>query len=76
MLHSNLDHVERRAAGLTGGSLFLLCKDLRRLQLDIVGSDTFGKVADTLEDLSRVGGYRFKASSVVKLRICTYTEKL
>ena len=55
VLHSNLDHVERRTQGVTGGTLYLLCKDLRRLQLDVIGADTFSKVADTLEDLSRVG---------------------
>ncbi|XP_018013958.1 myotubularin-related protein 9 [Hyalella azteca] len=54
VLHSNVDHVDRRSQGATGGSLFLLCKDLRRLQLDILGTDLFTKVADTLEDLSRV----------------------
>jgi len=47
--------VERRAQGVTGGTLYLLCKDLRKLQVDIIGADTFNKVADTLEDLSRVG---------------------
>ncbi|KAF2348726.1 Myotubularin-like phosphatase domain [Trinorchestia longiramus] len=54
VVHSNVDHVDRRSQGVTGGSLYLLCKDLRRLQLDILGTDLFTKVADTLEDLSRV----------------------
>lgn len=40
---------------MTGGTLWLKCKDLRILQLDIIGADQFAKVADTLEDLIRVG---------------------
>lgn len=42
---------------MTGGTLWLKCKDLRILQLDVIGADQFAKVADTLEDLIRVGMY-------------------
>ncbi|KAK8753280.1 hypothetical protein OTU49_003661, partial [Cherax quadricarinatus] len=54
LLHSNIDAVERRQQGMTGGTLWLKCKDLRILQLDVIGADQFAKVADTLEDLTRV----------------------
>ncbi|XP_063863247.1 myotubularin-related protein 9-like isoform X1 [Scylla paramamosain] len=54
LLHSNIDAIERRQQGMTGGTLWLKCKDLRILQLDIIGADQFAKVADTLEDLIRV----------------------
>ncbi|KAK4294796.1 hypothetical protein Pmani_032600 [Petrolisthes manimaculis] len=54
LLHSNVDCVERRQQGMTGGTLWLKCKDLRILQLDIIGADQFNKVANTLEDLIRV----------------------
>ncbi|XP_047493625.1 myotubularin-related protein 9-like [Penaeus chinensis] len=54
LLHSNIDTVERRQQGMTGGTLWLKCKDLRILQLDVIGADQFAKVADTLEDLIRV----------------------
>ncbi|XP_076059911.1 myotubularin-related protein 9-like isoform X1 [Oratosquilla oratoria] len=54
LLHSNIDTVERRQQGMTGGTLWLKCKDLRILQLDIIGADQFAKVSDTLEDLTRV----------------------
>lgn len=42
---------------MTGGTLWLKCKDLRILRLDVIGADQFAKVADTLEDLMRVGMY-------------------
>lgn len=54
LLHSNIDTVERRQQGMTGGTLWLKCKDLRILQLDVIGADQFAKVADTIEDLIRV----------------------
>ncbi|KAG0726412.1 Myotubularin-related protein 9 [Chionoecetes opilio] len=54
LLHSNIDAIERRQQGMTGGTLWLKCKDLRILQLDVIGADQFAKVADTLEDLIRV----------------------
>ncbi|CAL4079373.1 unnamed protein product, partial [Meganyctiphanes norvegica] len=54
LLHSNIDYVERRQQGMTGGTLWLKMKDFRILQVDIIGADQFSKVADTLDDLVRV----------------------
>lgn len=44
---------------MTGGTLWLKCKDLRILQIDVIGADQFAKVADTLEALTNIGVYIF-----------------
>ena len=54
-MHTNIDFIERKQQGMTGGVLWLKCKDLRVLQLDIIGADEFIKVADSLEGISRAG---------------------
>lgn len=40
---------------MTGGTLWLKCKDFRILQIDIIGSDQFAKVVATLESLTNIG---------------------
>ncbi|KAJ8870865.1 hypothetical protein PR048_027166 [Dryococelus australis] len=55
LLHRNIDLVERKPNGLSGGSVILKCKDFRIIQLDIGSTDDFVKVATSMEGLSSIG---------------------
>lgn len=52
LLHRNVDTVERKPNGVSGGILNVKCKDFRIIQLEINLSDDFAKVAHTIENLS------------------------
>ncbi|XP_041973718.1 myotubularin-related protein 9 [Aricia agestis] len=58
LLHKNIDSIEKKenkGRGIVqGGSLFLKCKDLRIIQLDISGTTELHLVAQTLENLSNI----------------------
>lgn len=55
LLHRNVDTVERKPNGVSGGILNVKCKDFRIIQLEINLSDDFAKVAHTIENLSSLG---------------------
>ena len=40
---------------MTGGTLYLKCKDFRILQIDIIGTDQFFKVLESLNNLTNIG---------------------
>ncbi|XP_046668990.1 LOW QUALITY PROTEIN: myotubularin-related protein 9 [Homalodisca vitripennis] len=52
MLTINVDAVERKLNGPTGGSVILKCKDFRIIQLDISPLEAFNNVATSIETLS------------------------
>lgn len=56
LLHSNVDHIDRKQANNVqlGGSLVIKCKDLRILQLDLNTLEDFTNVAVTLERLINI----------------------
>ncbi|KAL0281646.1 UNVERIFIED_CONTAM: hypothetical protein PYX00_002571 [Menopon gallinae] len=56
LLHSNIDHIDRRQASnvQSGGSLIIKCKDLRIFQLDLNTLEDFTNVAVTLERLINI----------------------
>jgi myotubularin-related protein 9 len=55
MLTTNVDTVERKLNGPTGGSVILKCKDFRIIQLDISPLEAFNNVATSIETLSSFG---------------------
>lgn len=56
LLHSNIDHIDRRQANNVqlGGSLVIKCKDLRILQLDLSSLEDYTNVAVSLERLINI----------------------
>jgi len=52
MLTTNVDTVERKLNGPSGGSVILKCKDFRIIQLDISPLEAFNNVATSIETLS------------------------
>ncbi|KAL7637351.1 UNVERIFIED_CONTAM: hypothetical protein RMT77_012077 [Armadillidium vulgare] len=54
LLHSNIDYIEQKQQGMTGGTLWLKCKDLRVIKIDVIGADQFAKVVVTLEALTNI----------------------
>ena len=56
-----MDVVERKPSTFGGGTIIVKCKDFSIIQLDIVNTDDFGNVADSIEDLSNIG--RFNCSN-------------
>lgn len=57
MLTTNVDTVERKLNGITGGSVILKCKDFRVIQLDISPLESFNNVATAIETLSSFGKF-------------------
>nr|CAD7413434.1 unnamed protein product [Timema poppensis] len=58
MLHRNIDLVERRPNGLSGGSIVIKCKDFRVIQLDINSPEEFVQVAACIENLASIEDVR------------------
>nr|CAD7396809.1 unnamed protein product [Timema cristinae] len=54
MLHRNIDLVERRPNGLSGGNIVIKCKDFRVIQLDINSPEEFVQVAACIENLASI----------------------
>lgn len=56
LLHSNIDHIDRKQANNVqlGGSLVFKCKDLRILQLDLNTLEDYTNVAVSLERLINI----------------------
>ena len=55
-MHSCVDQIENKQLGMTGGTIWLKCKDFQILRVDIIGADTYAKVLETLNGLIKVGG--------------------
>lgn len=55
LLHRNVDVIERRPSGGNSGTIVIKCKDLRIVQLEIIGSEEFHNVSNSLEWLSNLG---------------------
>ncbi|KAG1666790.1 Myotubularin-related protein 9 [Nymphon striatum] len=54
LLHRNVDAIERKQSGPNSGIITIRCKDLRILHLEIVGSEEFHNVSNSLEWLSNL----------------------
>ncbi len=54
LLHKNIDVVERKPSAFGGGTVMIKCKDFSVINLDIISSEDFNNVADSLDDLSNI----------------------
>lgn len=72
MLTTNVDTVERKLNGITGGSVILKCKDFRVIQLDISPLESFNNVATAIETLSSFGkfGNLIRYYCILILTVC------